>query len=185
MLFVLGALVLMAGLASFLWPPEKNQRLLRLKIVRQTEESGNPAVVFRAEATSRRRTQIIRVERVIGDRVERALVQVDGAEEAFVEVSEGFERTPATWAPSRQWQGRTEFVVLAPTNTPNWKLRVMVRREKPNSLELFKDMPGFWSRYRHSGTSFFEAARIAWNFNLIGPPEQNESDVITNAMRQR
>jgi hypothetical protein len=51
---VLAALGLVVGLAWFNWPRHAEGPLLRLKIVRQTEEQGKPVVFFRVEVAEHR-----------------------------------------------------------------------------------------------------------------------------------
>jgi hypothetical protein len=178
-LLVVILMALAGGMVFFLWPKQTDQPLLRLKIVRRTEEQGKPVVFFRVEVADRRRMLIMSVERILGDISEGPLVR-------------GSRNSPAhpreAWAPSQGWpigdpkQGREEFGILVPTNAAVWRLRVRVGMETPNQFKRFKEMLRFYKGLRRNGVPILKAAKDAWNSFYGLSSQEVESGTITNSV---
>jgi hypothetical protein len=177
-LVAVGVVTLVTGLAFCLWPGVQSQPLLHLQLVRQTQELGQSAAVFRVQVSDRRRIQIVGAGRMVD---EKKLTEVpsDPTWGGLWTRSHG-----AAWGdPST---GRNEFYVGQPTNAPVWRLWVSVSMEEPSLFKRARMMPSLWSVMRNDNhRSVPQAARDVWGaFYSVGRQEL-VSDLITNQFMER
>lgn len=171
---VASLVVVVTGFWFFLWVLSPGEPEFRLKVVRQAIEQGKPVIFFKVVGGGPERIQLTDVERV-------AAGITNGPFDEFSKPAKDF------WAPSQTWPmgnpnvARKEFGIVAPTNTPVWKLLTMIYAEAP-ATERFKAMPRLWRHLRKAGSSFPKATRDTWNAFYGGSRHLIESDLITNSV---
>ncbi len=192
LLSVIG-LGLLGGVVFLCWP-KKSDKQLRLKIVRTGIEQGKPVVFFRLEGDANLRIQIHAVEKVtraaLDGRYDLPVISRDAW--ALGQLQEWGEAAGQDdfWAPSQMqhWAfAGQNFGVLALTDGPIWKLRVIATESVPSRLGAFKAMRRMWGFCWSKGRPFSQIARITWDMGFSGYTgifETNviESDPITNSV---
>ena len=145
-----------------------------MSIVGHSVEQGKQIVFFRVEGIGRRIT-IVQVRRVIGSSEE------DSRE------GDGLSK-PGFWAPSEPMPYPTYgvrnphkvFGVTAPTNTPVWRLRLLVFVDRPFMARV-REMPRGWKFYRvQRRDPWYRAVWRAWNVYESRDRSELQSDLITN-----
>lgn len=166
---------LVVSLAWWWWPRHTKGPVLRLGIVKNTQEQGKPVVFFRIDVADNRRLRLEFVERIVGERIEGPLMWVSGPKPIT---------SPGFWAPSQKsilhelTRGPVEFAVLAPTNAPVWKLRVAVDLETP---QRWKAVWRRWKSLRRFGKSVSSATSEALGTFYRDVHEVLDSELVTNS----
>lgn len=200
-LLVVGVCLALVGGLVLVVLSKKSDQPLHLKIVRTGIEQGKPVVFFRLESSRGKRIAITGAQKIVGDSNKAPLASVhfyafysplvpssfaisSNKAVAALRISNHF------WAPSQQWPmgdpawAAQDIGVLAPTNVPCWKFRVIVETETISQLGRLQDIPRTFGHLRANGTPLLTAIRKAWNLVWDGFYEGKsqilESDPITN-----
>ncbi len=168
LLLAIFGLALASTLVILFWPRQSGDPGIRLKIMRQDVERGKPVVFFQLQEAADRRFQIQNVQRLIGDMVQ------DPSGPDFWAVSQYAE----IGSPNK---GRRDFGVRAPTNCPEWRLRVTVTMEPASPLGRLKEMSKAWSNLRVARIPFFTSVFLIRNGFYGTDIQVIESDPITNS----
>lgn len=140
-----------------------------MKIIRQDVDQGNPVVFFQLQEATGRRIQIENVQRLIGDIVQ------DPSGPGFWAASQH----AAIGSPNKALR---EFGVLAPTNCPEWRLRVIVNMEPASQLGRLKEMSKAWRNLRAARIPFFTSVFMIRNGFYATDVQVIESDPITGSL---
>jgi hypothetical protein len=173
LLLVIAFLVLSVGVMFWLRSRGTNQHLLRLRIVRRTEDQGKPVVFFRVEGANNRRLVIDDVIKVSGNTTE---------EPFFHDTLGVLQPAHEFWGPSQTLpigdsnESRKEFAVLAPTTAPVWTLKVRVTMFERSHSRSFMLLARQW---RTPPKYLFKEALDLWDTFYLAGTEYLESDTIT------
>jgi hypothetical protein len=174
--------IIVGFVLAFLFWPKKSHQQLRLKVLRRGIEQGKPVAFFRVEGAQGRRIKIIDVKTVSGNTSEGPSSGSTGL------LGPRVLRTNF-WAGSSPMpmfdlrKARGEFGVVAPTDAPNWTLRISVVMEGSSRFEFdfLETMLRTLSGLRSMGLPLLDAARITWNGVYYAQQQAIESEPITNS----
>lgn len=151
------------------WPRQSVYPGLQLRITRLGLEQGSHLVFFQLQGAAGRRLRIENVQRITEGTVETHIPQ-------------GFWAVGQYAAIGSENKARREFGVRAPTNCPEWSLRVTVNLEPASQLGRLKEMSKEWSKLRSAKFHFFDSVFLVRNGFYGTDTQMLESDPITNAI---
>jgi hypothetical protein len=178
-LFVIVGLALVCGMVLL---SGSRKPLAKLKIVRLAVEQGKSVVYFRVEADTNRLLALNPFIKTLEDGT---------TEEFLIKSTSGLlVRAPNLFAPlqvSDPWDegfgSPREFGVIAPTNSPVWKLRLRVQLVENHSFKTLSDVLRPDTRVGQIlFGSTIAAAKWVWDAQSSTQNEIIESELITNAV---
>jgi|SRR5882724_3723255 len=161
--------------------PGSRKPVARLKIVRFAVEQGKSVVYFRVEAgTNRLLTLTPFLQKLEGGRVEEWLVM--GTNGLIAKSADFLASSQSSDPWVNESTSREEFGILAPTNSPVWRLRIQVNIEDPYSIRRLAVLLKMGIKIQLPPVRSFPAAAAALWKHTAFHYEILESDPITNVV---
>lgn len=169
LLLAIVGLALASTAVILFWPRQSGYPGVRLRIIRRGVEQGNPVVFFQLHEAAGRRLRIENVQRITDGNVENP-------------TGPGFWAMSQCAAIGSENEALREFGVHAPTNCPEWRLRVTINLEPASQLVRVKEMSKTWSNLRLARIPFFTSVFMIRNGFYGTDTQVIESDLITNSV---